>query len=332
MKAMTFTQYGSPDFLELKDVQKPAPKDDEVLINIRAASINSWDWELMLGTPFVNRLMFGLLRPKKVQILGADVAGRVEAVGEKVTQFQPGDEVFGDLSGCGWGGFAEYVSTRENALSLMPGGVTFDEAAALPQAGLLALQGLRDAGGVQPGQRILINGAGGGVGSFAIQMAKTFGAEVTGVDSAIKLDIMSSLGAKHVIDYTKADFTKSEQTYDFILDVAAHHSFFDYKRVLNPGGIYVMVGGAASPIYQALLLGPLISRMGSRKMGILMHKPNKDMALLKKLVEDGKVSPVIGRCYPLSKVADALKYFGEGKAQGKIVITMEERIKNDRGT
>ena len=323
MKAIVYQKYGLPDALQLKEVEKPSPEDDEVLIKVHAASVNSWDWDLLRGKPFANRLMFGLLKPK-IKILGVDVAGRVEAVGGNAKQFQPGDEVFGDISGCGWGGFAEYVCARENALVLKPAGMTFEEAAAVPQAAVLALQGLRYKGQIQPGQKVLINGAGGGAGTFAVQIAKFFGAEVTGVDSTRKLDIMRSIGADRVIDYTGEDFTKNGQLYDLILDVVTYRSIFDYKRALSPKGIYVMLGGGSwARVFQAMFLGPLISMTGSKKMGILMHKPNKDLAFMKELFEAGKVVPVIDRCYPLSDVAEALRYFGEGQAKGKVVITVE---------
>jgi NADPH:quinone reductase-like Zn-dependent oxidoreductase len=325
MKAIVCTKYGSPDVLQLKEVAKPIPEDNEVLVEVHAASVNDWDWGLLRGKPFLNRLLFGLLKPK-IKILGCDIAGRVEAVGRNVKQFQPGDEVFGDISGCGWGGFAEYVCARENALALKPASMTFEEAAAVPQAAVLALQGLRK-GQIQPGQKALINGAGGGVGTFAVQIAKSFGAEVTGVDSTRKLDMVRSIGADQVIDYTQEDFTQSGQRYDLILDVAAYHSIFDYKRALSPRGIYVMVGGSTARIFQAMFLGPLISMTGSKKMGILMHKPNKDLAFMKELFEAGKVVPVIDGRYPLSEVPEALRYFGEGHAKGKIVITVEHNSK-----
>ena len=323
MKAIVYTKYGPPDVLQLEEVEKPTPKDDEVLIKVHASSINDWDWGLLRGKPFVNRLLYGLLKPKR-QILGSDIAGRVEAVGRNVKQFQPGDEVFGDICGC-WGCFAEYVCARENALALKPASMTFDEAAAVPQAALLALQGLRK-GQIQPGQKVLINGAGGGAGSFAVQIAKSFGAEVTGVDSTRKLDMMRSIGADQVIDYTQEDFTKNKQRYDLILDFAAHHSIFDYKRALSPRGIYVVVGGSSARIFQVVFLGPLISMTTSKKMGILAHKPNKDLAFMKELLEAGKVVPVIDRRYPLSEVPEALRYFGEGHARGKLVITLEEYL------
>ena len=270
----------------------------------------------------------GLLKPK-YKILGADIAGRVEAVGRNVTQFSPGDEVFGELSrrfiSCGWGGFAEYVCARDNALALKPASMTFDEAAAVPQAALLALQGLRDKGQIQPGQKVLINGAGGGVGTFAVQIAKYFGAEVTGVDSTRKLDMLRSIGADHVIDYTQEDFTKSGQRYDLILDVVAYRSIFTCKRALGPKGIYVFVGGSTTAIFQAFFLGPLISMTGSKKMGVVYtQRPNKkeDLVFIKELFEAGKVVPVIDRRYPLSEVPVALRYLEEGHALGKVVITM----------
>ncbi len=321
MKAIVYTKYGPPEVLQLKEVAKPTPKDNEVLVKVHAASVNSWDWDLLRGTPFLNRLGFGLLKPK-YKILGADIAGRVEAVGRNVKQFQPDDKVFGDISGCGLGGFAEYVCARENALALKPASMTFEEVAAVPQAVVLALQGLRYKGQIQPGQKVLINGAGGGVGTFAVQIAKSFGAEVTGVDSTRKLDMMRSIGADHVIDYTKEDFTKNGQRYDLILDNAAYHSVFDYKRALSAKGIYVMVGGSMARFFQVMFLGPWISMTGSKKMGLLLHKPNKDLAFMIELIESGKVVPVIDKRYPLSEVADALRYFGEGHAKGKVVITV----------
>jgi NADPH:quinone reductase-like Zn-dependent oxidoreductase len=327
MKAIVRTKYGPPEVLKLEEVAKPTPKDNEVLVKIHAASINSWDWDLLRGTPFMNRLVFGVLKPK-TKILGCDIAGRVEAVGRNVKQFQPGDEVFGDISGCGFGGFAEYVCASENALALKSAGMTFEQAAAVPQAGLLALQGLRDKGQIQKGQKVLINGAGGGAGTFAVQIAKSYGAEVTGVDSTGKLDMLRSIGADHVIDYTQEDFTKNGQHYDLVLDVVTYRSIFDYKRVLSPKGIYVMLGGGSwARVYQAMFLGPWISMTGSKKMGILMHKPNKGLAFMKELLEAGKVVPVIDKRYPLSKVPEALRYFGKGDAKGKVVITVENNDK-----
>ena len=321
MKAIVYTKYGSSDVLQLKEVENPTPKDDEVLVKVHAASINSWDWDLLRGRPFLARLTVGLLKPKN-KILGCDIAGRVEAVGGNVKQFRPGDEVFGDISGCGWGGFAEYVCAREDALTLKPSGMTFDEAAAVPQAAVLALQGLRYKGQIQPGQRVLINGAGGGAGTFAVQIAKSFGAEVTGVDSASKLDMLLSIGADQVIDYTQEDFTKNGQRYDRIVDMEAHHSTFDYKRALSPGGIYGVIGGSTPRILQTVSLGPFISMIGSKKMGLVLHQPNKDFAFIIELFEAGKVVPIIDRRYPLNEVPEAFRYFGEGHVKGKVVITV----------
>jgi NADPH:quinone reductase-like Zn-dependent oxidoreductase len=321
MKAMVFTKYGTPDVLELKEVDKPIPRDDEVLIKVCAVSINDWDWNLLQGIPFINRLLYGLLKPKK-KILGSDIAGRIEAVGKNVDQFQPGDEVFGDLSG-DWGGFAEYVCARENALALKPAGMTFDEAAAIPQAAMLAIQGLRDKGQIRQGQKLLINGAGGGVGTFAVQIAKLYGVEVTGVDSSGKLDMLRSMGFDQVIDYTQEDFTKNGQCYDLILDVKTNRSIFDYARALSPNGIYVTVGGSMARLFQALILGPWISMISKKKIRIVGLKPNKDLAYMIELFEAGKVKPVIDGPYKLSEVPEAIRYFGEGNHKGKVVITLE---------
>jgi len=319
MKAIVYTKYGPPDVLQLKEVAKPTPKDNEVLVEVHAASVNDWDWGLLRGKPFVNRLLFGLRKPK-VKILGCDIAGRVEAVGRNVKQFQPGDEVFGDISGCGMGGFAEYVCARENVLAPKSASMTYEEAAVVPQAAVLALQGLRK-GQIQPGQKVLINGAGGGVGTFGMQIAKSFGAEVTGVDSTGKLDMVRSIGADQVIDYTKEDFTKSGRRYDLILDVVVYRSIFDYKRALSPKGIFVMIGGSIPRVFLIALTAPLITR--SKKLVILAHKSNsKDLIFVNDLFEAGKVAPVIDRRYPLSEVAEALRYFGKGHVQGKVVITV----------
>jgi NADPH:quinone reductase-like Zn-dependent oxidoreductase len=323
MKAIVYTKYGLPDVLELKEVDKPTPSDDEVLVKVHAASVNHTDWYLVTGEPFVVRLWSGLLKPKN-KIPGGDIAGRVEAIGVNVEQFQPGDEVFGDKAGCGWGGFAEYVCVPENELALKPASITFEEAAAVPQAAVSALQGLRDEGQIQPGRKVLINGASGGVGTFAVQIAKSFRAEVTGVCSTRKLDMVRSIGADQVIDYTQEDFTKSGQRYDLILATGGYHPISDYKRALSPKGIYVMIGGSTAQKMQAFLLGPWISMTGSKKLGSLKGKPNQeDLVFMSELLEDGKVVPVIDRCYPLSEVAEAFRYFGEGQSQGKVVITVE---------
>ena len=320
MKAIVYEKYGPPDVLQLKEVEKPSPKDDEVLIKVLAASVNDGDSSVVRGKPFLVRLMpGGPLKPKN-KIPGGDVAGRIEAVGRDVNQFQPGDEVFGDLGACGFGAFAEYVCAPENALTLKPASTTFEEAAAVSQAALVALQGLRDAGKIQPGQKVLINGASGGVGAFAVQIAKSFGAEVTGVCSTGNLDLVRSIGADQVIDYTQEDFTKSGQRYDLILDNVANLSVSDYMRALSPKGNYIAV--AFNPV--ALILGPLISLIGSKEVGAFLHRPNvKDLIIMKELLEAGKVVPVIDRRYPLSEVAEAFRYFGEGHVRGKVVITVE---------
>jgi len=321
MQAIVYEEYGSPDVLEVKDVAKPTPKDDEVLIKVHAASVNAADLHLLRADPFLVRLSSGLLKPKN-KILGADIAGRVEAVGSNVKQFKPGDEVFGDISGCGWGGFAEYVCARENALVLKPANITFEQAAAVPMAAVTALQGLRNKGQIQSGQKVLINGASGGVGTFAVQIAKSFGAEVTGVCSTGKMDMVRSIGADQVIDYTQEDFTQNGHRYDLILAANGYHSISDYKRVLTPKGIYVMSGGAEAQLFQAMLQGPWISMTGNQKMGNLLAKPNNaDLAFVKDLLEAGKVVPVIDKRYPLTEVPEALRYLEEGHALGKVVIT-----------
>jgi len=306
----------------MEDVDKPVPKDNEVLVSVHAASINDWDWGLLRGKPFVNRLP-KVLKPKHM-ILGCDVAGKVEAVGSGVTQFQQGDEVFGDLSGSGFGGFAEYVCAHENALSLKPASMTFEQAASVPQASALAMQGLRNKKQIQPGQKVLINGGGGGAGSFAIQIAKSFGAEVTGVDSARKLDMMRAIGVDHVIDYAEEDFTKNGQRYDLINDNAAHHSVFDYRRALNDGGVYGVLGGATSRIFQVIFLGPIVSLFSSKSLGLVLLKPNKDMDFFIELFEAGKVKPIIDKTYPLSETSEAFRYFGESQQCGKIVINVKD--------
>lgn len=320
MKALVYRRYGSPDVLNIEEIDKPVPKNGEVLVRVHAASVNDWDWGLLTGKPWIGRIP-GLFRPSN-KILGADIAGQVEAVGERVTRFQVGDEVLGDISRSGWGGFAEFVCARENALTLKPAGMAFDQAAALPQAGVLGLLGTRDKGEIQPGQNVLINGAGGGAGTFAVQIAKYLGAEVTGVDSDRKLDVMRATGADHVIDYTQEDFTKNGQRYDLILDMAAHHSFFDYKRSLAPGGRYIMEGGSMGRILQAVTLGPLFSITGSKKMGILALRQNRGLDFLIELFEAGVIKPVIDKRFPLGEGAEALRYFGDRQTRGKIVITM----------
>jgi len=324
MKAIVYNEYGPPEVLHLEEVPQPVPRDNEVLVRIRTVSINDWDWGLLTGTPLANRFISGIRKPK-YRILGSDIAGQVEAVGRSVRRFQPGDAVFGDLSGR-WGGFAEYVSAREDALTLKPAGMTFEEAAAIPQAGLLAWQGIREKGQVLPGQRVLINGAGGGAGTFAIQIAKSFGAEVTGVDSTRKLDTMHALGADQVIDYTQEDFTRKGQRYDWIIDFAGYHPVRDYQRALSPQGNYIIVGGATTLVSQIIFLGPLISLTTGKKMSLLLHQANRGLDAMTELCAAGKVRPAIDQRYPLCEAAAALRYFGAGQARGKIVITVPQNF------
>jgi NADPH:quinone reductase-like Zn-dependent oxidoreductase len=324
MKAIVYTEYGTPDVLQLKDVAKPSPKDDEVLVKVRAASVNAADLEILRGDWPAR---FGGPRRPQHKIPGSDIAGRVEAIGRTVKQFQPGDEVWGDLSHpYRYGTFAEYVCVSENAFMAKPASMTFEEASTYPQAAIIALQSLRDKGKVQPGQKVLINGAGGGMGTFAVQLAKYYGAEVTGVDSASKLDMLRSIGADHVIDYTQVDYTKSGQRYDVILDLVAYRSVFDYLRALKSEGIFMIVGGSLASFLQVMTLGTLISRMGTKKLGLNVYEPNKkeDLAFLAELFESGEVVPVIDRRFPLSQVPAALMYLKEKPQLGKIVIIMEE--------
>jgi NADPH:quinone reductase-like Zn-dependent oxidoreductase len=319
MKAIVCTQYGPPlDVLQLKEEDKPTPKDHQVLVKVYAASVNKKDLAPIRGAFMARLLGTGLLKPKR-KILGDDIAGRVEAVGKDVTQFQPGDDVFGDAPGA----FAEYACAREDLLALKPTLVTFEEAAAVPVAAITALQGLR-AGQIQPGQKVLVNGASGGVGTFAVQIAKSFGTEVTAVCSPQNLDHVRSMGADHVMDYTQEDFTKSGQMYDLILAVNGYYSILGYRNALSPNGICVVVGGELPQVFQALVLGPLISKIGGKKIGFMgIAKLNhKDLVLLKGLLEARKVKSVIDRSYPLSEAPEAVRYLEEGHARGKIVITM----------
>jgi NADPH:quinone reductase-like Zn-dependent oxidoreductase len=325
MKAIVCTKYGSPDVLQLQEVEKPAPKDDEVLIKIHAASINSRDWRMMRANPFFIRLApGGFLQPKN-KILGADVAGRVEAVGRSVKQIKPGDEVFGYLpSATGRGTFAEYVCANENAITLKPANLTFEQAAAIPLAAMTALQGLRDNGNIQAGQKVLINGASGGVGTFAVQIAKAFGAEVTAVCSTRNLEMVRSLGADRVIDYTREDFTQNGQRYDLILAVNGYHPISDYLRALSADGTYVVAGGSMLQLFQAASQGRRNSKTGSQKTHIVsLVQSQTDLAFMKELLESGKVVPVIDGCYPLIKITDAFWYFEKEHAQGKVVIAMQ---------
>ena len=323
MKAMVSTKYGQPDVLQLKDMEKPNPRDNEVLVKIHATSVNAADWHMLTADIFLIRFMgMGLFKPRYT-ILGADIAGRVEAIGRNVMQFKTGDEVYGDLANYGWGGFAEYVSVPERALALKPANLSFEQAAAVPLASLTALQGLRDKGQIQAGHKVLINGASGGVGTFAVQIAKSFGAEVTAVCSTRNLDMARSLGADHVIDYSKEDFTKNGQQYDLIIAANGYHSLSDYKRALRPKGIYVMSGGAGAQMFQSLALGPLMSTKGGKQMGGISMKANqKDLLFMKDLLEAGKVVPVIDKQFTLEQTAEAMRYLGAGHARGKVVITM----------
>jgi len=292
------------------------------LVKIKAASVNSWDWDLLTGRPYIYRLMFGLMKPK-FPVIGSDIAGVVVEIGKDVTLFKPGDEVFGDISGIGFGAFAEYACVPENLLAAKPARMSFEEAAAVPQAGVLALQGLRKGGEIKPGQHILLNGAGGGVGTFAIQIAKQKGAEVTCVDKGEKLQLLSELGADHVVDYSKADFLSGKSQYDLVVDVVARRSVYDYYHILNPGGHYVIVGGSISTIFQNWTLCTWMNRMKGKEISLLLHKPGReDLNLLGKMWEDGFLKPVVEKIYPLSQTAEAVQRIGEGKAMGKLVIVM----------
>jgi len=320
MKAAVYTSYGPPDVLQIRDVEKPVPKDNEVLIEVRTASVNPLDWRIMRGRPFLVRILFGLRKPR-ITRPGVDVAGQVEAVGRNVTQFKSGDDVFGACRGA----FAEYACAIEDRLALKPANISFEDAAAVPVAALTALQGLRDRGSIQRGHKVLVDGASGGVGTFAVQIAKSFGAEVTAVCSTRNVDTARSIGADHVIDYTREDFTQSGQRYDLILAANAYHSIFDYRRALRQNGIYVMAGGGGVQMLQGMFLGPFLSLIGSKKMRLVMAKiSKKDLVLLKDLLAAEKIVPVIERRYPLSETAEAIRYLEEGHAQGKVVITVED--------
>ncbi|MHB0965814.1 MAG: NAD(P)-dependent alcohol dehydrogenase [Bellilinea sp.] len=320
MKAIVYYKYGSPDVLKLEEVEKPAPKDDEVLVKIHAASVNAYDWHFLTADIFLIRLMAGgLLRPKNPR-LGGDIAGRVEAVGKNIQQFRPGDEVFGSI---GHGGFAEYAVAPERRLALKPANLSFEAAAAVPVAALTALQGLRDCGKIQAGQKVLINGAAGGVGTFAVQIAKAFGAEVTAVCSTRNVEQARTLGADQVIDYTKENFTQSGRQYDLIFAANGYHSLAAYKRALTPRGIYVMAGGKPAQLFEGMLLANLLSEKDGRKLGGVAAKiDQKDLFTLKELLEAGKVVPAIDKLYPLNEVPEALRYLGTNHARGKIVINV----------
>jgi len=323
MKAAVYTRYGPPDVVQIADVEKPVPKDNEVLIKVRAASLNPLDWHFMRGTPYAVRIIAGLRKPK-VQRLGVDVAGRVEGLGGKVSQFKLGDEVFGPCKGA----FAEYVCASESDLVMKPASVTFEQAASVPVAAYTALQGLRDKGRIQAGQKVLVNGAAGGVGTFAVQIAKSFGADVTGVCSTRNLEMVRSIGADRVIDYTKEDFTKSAQRYDLFFDGVGNHSLLASRRVLNPKGIYVGAGGTTDnwmirPLLSAIS-SLVLSLFGNQKLLMLLAKPNKqDLAWMREHMESGEIEPVIDRRYNLNEVPEAIRYLETGHARGKVIITFE---------
>ncbi len=319
MKAIILKEYGLPNVLEIVEVAKPIPNDKEVLVRIHSASINDWDWGLVRGKPFVIRLFFGLKKPK-INIPGVDISGKIETVGDKVSSFKIGDEIYCDLSECGFGGFAEYVCVPEKILSKKPSNMSYNDASALPHAGLLALQGLVEKGKVESGQRILINGAGGGVGTLGIQILKSYELKVTGVDSDEKLDMMKSLGFDSVIDYKKVDFTKNEEKYDLILDTKSNRSIFKYARSLKKNGTYITVGGSMYRLFEISLLGSLISLFTGKKLSVLIHKPNKGLDQISKLVENGQIRPVVDGPFEFDKIPKLIQYFGEGKHRGKIVV------------
>lgn len=326
MKAIVRDRYGSPDVLELVNVVEPVVGDADVLVRVRAASLNQGDLDYLYGRPSLTRMGTGLRTPR-YRGLGFDAAGQVEAVGKRVTRFKPGDDVFADLTQFGWGAFAEFACAPERAWAAKPVGLTFEEAATIPQAGIMALQGLRGRRRIGPGDRVLINGASGSVGPFAVQIAKAFGAHVTGVCSAQKMAMVRDLGADEVIDYAQGDYIRSRERYDWIFDIKGNRSILACRRALRPGGVYVMVGGSTSRMFGTMLLGPLISLVGSRRMGFLWWKPfrAKDVVLLTELIASGKVRPVIDRRYPLAEVPDALRYLDSGRASGKVVIAVSAK-------
>ncbi len=333
MKAAVQERYGPPDVVEVRDVERPIPTDDQVLVRVHAASVNRADLDGLGPRPGFARLIFGLRAPRNHRV-GLDVAGVVDSVGPAATRFRPGDAVFGDMFAFGQGAFAEYVCAREKAFESIPTGMTFEEAATLPHSAILALQGLRLRNGrsIRPGDKVLIAGASGNVGPFAVQIAKSLGAAVTGVCRTDKVEFVRSLGADHVIDYTKVDYTRTGERYDWIVDTDSHHSIFRVRRALRPKGVYVTLGGTTLPIFEALLLGPLISRAGDRSMGLLIWwKPFKaeDVATLEALIAAGKVKPVIDRRFPLSEVVDALRYVDQGRAKGKVVISLSANQGNE---
>ena len=322
MQTMVITQYGSPDVLQRREVEKPVAHADRVLVKVHATSVNYNALIMVTGKPFIARLITGGARRPKYAVPGNDIAGVVEAVGPAVKRFKPGDEVYGDLSEVGYGAFAEYVAVPEGVLSLKPTNLSFEEATAVPEVGLVALQGLRDAGRIQPGHQVLINGASGGIGTFAVQLARHFGAEVTAVCSGRNAEMVRALGADHVIDYTREDFARGGQRYDLILATAGYRSLADYRRALTPKGVYVAAGGSLRQIFAGLLLGTLISKTSGQTLGAFTVKPNKDLDHMTTLLEAGTIRPVIDRCYPLSEAAEAERDYSQGRTRGKVVISM----------
>ena len=318
MKAIVYHKYGGPERLQMEEVPKPAPGEGEVLVKVHSVSVNDWDWGLLQGIPYILRLPKYFSKPR-FNILGSDISGIVETVGNKVTAFKPGDEVYGDLSNT-WGGFAEYVCAPQKALIKKPAAMSWPEAAAIPQAATLAMQGLNDAGHMKSGQKILINGAGGGVGTFGVQLAKQHGLEVTGVDNTGKLELMRTVGYDHVIDYTKEDFTRNGKKYDLILDQKTFRPAFHYLRSLAPGGTYVTTGGSSWRILQVVLLGPLIQWITGKRLKLVMLKLNKDLDTINEMYEAGKIKPVMDRPYRLEEVPDAFQCFVKGSHKGKLVI------------
>jgi len=325
MRAIVRHRYGSADVLELAQIDIPVPGDDEVLVRVHAASLNTADLDNLRGIPMAARAALGLFRPRNGR-MGLDLAGTVQAVGAKVDRLQPGDEVWADMIAWRYGSFAEYVCAPERVFALKPAAMSFEEAATMPHSAVLALQGLRGKGGINPGDKVLVNGAGGCVGPFAVQIAKSFGAEVTGVDSAEKLDLIRSVGADHVIDYTREDFTRGGQRYDFVLDIAGSRSVLRYRRVLSPSGRFVLIAHSLAAYFQAFILGAWVSMTSHQRMGNPSWHPSRreDLDLLGRLFETGQLKPVIDSRFPLSEVPDALRRLESGRARGKIVITVTE--------
>ncbi len=322
MKAITHNKFGPPkEVLKIEEVKKPSPKDDEVLVKVQANSITYSNMMLVTGKPRIARFVgMGLFKPSN-EIPGSDIAGTIEAVGENIKKFKPGDEVYGDLSGDGRSCLAEYVCAPGSALAQKPSNLSFEEASAVPEAALVALQALRDHGKIKSGMNVLINGASGGIGTFAVQIAKYYGAKVTGVCSTKNLDLVRSIGADHVIDYTKESITQNGEQYDIILGTAGFQTLSDYKKALRPHGIYISTGGAMKQTFQAMLLGPFVSMFGNKKLGGMMVKPNLDLDFMRELIESGKVKPVIDRIYKFDETAEAFEYYAKGHARGKVIIT-----------